>query len=202
VIFHRSRDVPQFSDYLDYRDPYLRPDFEYRCAYCLTHEHYFLDGEAGEVDHFRPLHPPNELGKDFSHLRTVYDNLYWSCPTCNLNKGNRWPTDAQYASGERFLDPCLEDHDTHWETHLDGTISATTPTGRYTIRNIRLDRPRLNKRRAEFLKDRQKLTQILRHLEQAAITPEHRQTLLEHLEDVREHLNPSVWIAAPPISAE
>jgi hypothetical protein len=102
-----------------------------------------------------------ELGKDFSHLRTVYDNLYWSCPTCNLNKGNRWPTDAQYAAGERFLDPCLEDHDAHWETHPDGTISATTPTGRYTIRNIRLDRPRLNNRRVAFLKDQQKLAQIL-----------------------------------------
>jgi hypothetical protein len=61
VIFRRSREVPQFSDYLDYRDLYLRPDFEHRCAYCLTHEHYFLDGEAGEVDHFRPLHPPNRV---------------------------------------------------------------------------------------------------------------------------------------------
>ena len=44
MIFQRSPNVPQLSDYLEYRDPYLRPDFEYRCAYCLIHEYYFLDG--------------------------------------------------------------------------------------------------------------------------------------------------------------
>ena len=201
MIFRRSPNVPQLSDYLEYRDPYLRPDFEYRCAYCLTHEYYFLDGEAGEVDHHRPLHPPEGLGKDFSHLKNVYGNLYWSCPRCNLYKGNRWPTDAQYAAGERFLDPCVEDHDAHWDTLTDGTISAKTVTGRYTIRNIRLDRSRLNKRRAEFSRDQHKLAQILRELEQAAITPEHRRTLLERLEDVQERIRPPVWVAEPVANA-
>lgn len=193
MIFQRSTDVPQFTDYLDYRDPYLRPDFQYRCAYCLTQEYYFLDGDAGEVDHHRPLHPPEALGKDFSHLKNAYDNLYWSCSRCNLYKGNLWPTDAEYAQGERFLDPCAEDHDAHWETHPDGTVTAKTPTGRYTIRNIRLARPRLNKRRAELYKDQQKLAQILRQLEQTTLTPAHRQTLLESLEDVRERINPPIF---------
>jgi hypothetical protein len=41
VIFRRSLDVPSFSDYRQYRDPCLRRDFQYRCAYCLTHEFYF-----------------------------------------------------------------------------------------------------------------------------------------------------------------
>ncbi len=192
MIFHRSENVPHLDDPLDYRDPYLRPDFQYRCAYCLTQEYYFLDGEAGEVDHHRPLHPPKLLGKDFSHLKNVYSNLYWSCSRCNLYKGNRWPTDAEYAQGERFLDPCAEDHDAHWDTHSDGTVTAKTSTGRYTIRNIRLARPRLNKRRADFHRDQQKLAQILQELEQTAITPEHRQTLLERLEDIRERISPTV----------
>ncbi len=200
MIFERTPDVPPLNDYLEYRDPYLRPDFEYRCAYCLTHEHYFLDGEAGEVDHHRPLHPPEGLGKGFSHLRNVYENLYWSCPRCNLYKGNRWPTDAQYVAGERFLDPCAEDHEAHWDTHPDGTVSARTPTGRYTIRNIRLDRPRLNKRRADFARDQRKLAQILQELEQTAITPEHRWTLLERLGDVQERTSPPVWADTTSLS--
>lgn len=197
MIFRRSPDVPALDNPLDYRDLYLRPDFQFRCAYCLTHEHYFLDGEAGEVDHHRPLHPPKALGLDFSRFRSAYENLYWCCSSCNSYKGNRWPTNAQYASGIRFLDPCVEDHAAHWETHPDGTVTAKTTTGRYSIRNIRLDRPRLNKRRAEIYHYQQKLVQILQELEQTAITPEHRQTLLERLQDAKEQIDPPVFAALP-----
>ncbi|MBV9850100.1 MAG: hypothetical protein JO250_10545 [Armatimonadetes bacterium] len=62
MIFRRSPNVPSLDNYEDYRDPYLRPDFQHRCAYCLTHEHFFLDGEAGEIDHHRPLRPPPRVG--------------------------------------------------------------------------------------------------------------------------------------------
>ena len=48
MIFRRSSDVPALNDPLDYRDLYLRPDFQFRCAYCLTHEYYFLDGESAK----------------------------------------------------------------------------------------------------------------------------------------------------------
>ena len=40
MIFRRSPDVPPLNDYHEYRDLYLRPDFEYRCAYCLTGERF------------------------------------------------------------------------------------------------------------------------------------------------------------------
>lgn len=46
MIFHRTPEVPALSDYHQYRDPYLRPDFQYRCAYCLIKEGLFLE-EAG-----------------------------------------------------------------------------------------------------------------------------------------------------------
>lgn len=192
MIFQRSADVPQFSRYQDYR-PYLRIDFQYRCAYCLTHERYFLDGEAGEIDHHRPLHPPEALGKDFSHLANVYSNLYWSCPRCNLYKGNLWPTDMEYERGERFLDPCAEDHDAHWETHPDGTVTATTATGQYTIQFLRLNRAVLRRRRAALHKDRQKLAQIRRELEQADVALEYQQMLRSYLEDIQERINPPVF---------
>lgn len=71
MIFRRSLDVPALRDYRAYRDPYLRPDFQYRCAYCLTHEFYFLQGDGGEIDHHRPL---NAEGRDFSCLRNDYAN--------------------------------------------------------------------------------------------------------------------------------
>ena len=115
MIFRRTPDVPTLSDYRAYRDTYLRPDFQYRCAYCLTHEFYFLQGDGGEIDHFRPLHAKDH---DFSHLKNEYSNLYWTCGQCNLEKGNHWPSDAEYAEGFRFLDPCVEDHDDHWTATL------------------------------------------------------------------------------------
>jgi hypothetical protein len=190
MIFRRSTDVPALDNYEGYRDPYLRPDFQYRCAYCLTHEHYFLDGEAGEIDHHRPLNPPWQIGKDFSGLKNVYGNLYWSCSRCNRIKGNRWPTDAQYAVGERFLDPCAEDHDAHWTTHPNGTITHLTPIGHYTIRKIRLDRPALNRRRAQLYQDQQKFTLIEAELERRDISLEHQQILRDYLADVRQRIFP------------
>ena len=41
MIFRRSSNVPPLNDYRAQRDMYLRPDFKYRCTYCLTHEFYF-----------------------------------------------------------------------------------------------------------------------------------------------------------------
>ena len=99
MIFRRSPNVPQFGDYRRYRDAYLRPDFRYRCAYCLTHEFYFLQGDGGEIDHFRPLHAAEH---DFSHLKSEYSNLYWTCGQCNTEKGHVWPTEAEYASSFVF----------------------------------------------------------------------------------------------------
>ena len=98
-------------------------------------------GDGGEIDHFRPLHARDH---DFSHLKNDYGNLYWTCGQCNLEKGNLWPSDLEHAEGFRFLNPCVEDHDDHWVTHADGTVTAKPNIGRFTIRFIRLDRQRLN----------------------------------------------------------
>ena len=194
MIFQRSDSVPQFSRYQDYR-PYLRVDFQHRCAYCLTYEHYFLDGEAGEIDHHRPLHPPASLEKDFSILANAYSNLYWSCPRCNLYKGNLWPTDEEYERGERFLDPCTEDHDTHWETHTDGTLTAKTATGGYTIQVLRLNRPSMNRRRAALSEERRKIAQLQQELEHAELAPEHQQRMREYLSDLSARLPPPFSLA-------
>ena len=47
MIFVRSIPKRRYSDYKRYRQR-LRRDFQYRCAYYLTHER-FLGGEAGCV---------------------------------------------------------------------------------------------------------------------------------------------------------
>lgn len=190
MIFRRSPNVPHLSDYREYRDPYLRPDFQYRCAYCLTHEFYFLQGDGGEIDHHRPLNAP---GRDFLHLRNEYGNLYWSCGQCNSEKGNRWPSDAEYADGFRFLDPCVEDHNDHWDSHADGTVTAKTNTGRYTVLYIRLDRKRLNDLRRLLGTYHQKAVAIEAELRQRKLGHEQRAALLDHLADLRSMVDPPVF---------
>ena len=143
MIFRRSPDVPAHGNYEAYR-PSLRRDFDFRCAYCLRHEFFFGGGEAGEIDHFRPRHL-------FPELLAAYGNLYWSCRKCNAVKGGVWPSAAQIERGLRFLDPCADDSSHHWQTHADGTLTALTLPGRYTIRHIRLDRPTLTQFRAFLL---------------------------------------------------
>ncbi len=190
MIFRRSSNVPVLSDYHQYRDSYLRPDFRYRCAYCLTHEFYFLQGDGGEIDHHRPLHA---LAHDFSFLKNAYSNLYWNCGQCNSEKGNLWPTDAEYAEGFRFLDPCAEDHHDHWDTHPNGTVTAKTGIGRYTIRFIRLDRQRLNHLRRLLFGYQQTITALESELNRRNLPSKQREALLAHLADIKPLVDPPVF---------
>ncbi len=190
MIFRRSLDVPLLSNYRAYRDPYLRLDFQHRCAYCLTHEFYFLQGDGGEIDHHRPLHAEDH---DFSHLKSEYGNLCWTCGQCNQEKGNLWPTDAEYADGFRFLDPCAEDHNNHWTTHADGTITAKTNIGRFSIRFIRLDRQRLNDLRRVLYLYQEKIAALEAELKKRDLSPERRAALLDHLADIKPLVAPPVF---------
>jgi hypothetical protein len=160
MIFTRSDNVPKLKDYRAYRDPYLRPDFQFRCAYCLIHERFFLETGGGEIDHHRPLNPPANIGNDFSHLKNEYANLYWTCGECNNCKANKWPSDEEFVLGIRFLDPCAEDHQEHWDLMPDGHLQPKTVTGRYTIREIRLNRSFLVRARRHFLAKRQAVVEI------------------------------------------
>ena len=193
MIFHRSPNVPALAHYRDYRDRYLRPDFRHCCAYCLTHEFYFLNGEGGQIDHHRPLHPPPVLGMDFSRLEHNYENLYWSCSTCNNSKGNGWPSDEEYSRGERYLDPCREDHNDHWITEPDGRLVPRTLTGEYTIRDIRLNRRRLVQFR-RFLSDCQRrVDEIEGILNSVPLSETEQAALIGQRDALHTHLEPPVF---------
>jgi hypothetical protein len=189
--FQRSLDVPYFNDYRAYRE-FLRRDFRFRCAYCLIPERYFLEGEGGEIDHFRPLHPPKETDKDFSHLRNVYSNLYWTCGACNNSKGNKWPTDEEYADGLRFLDPCVEDHEEHWRILPDGKAVSLTTIGEYTVEQLNLNRPALVRYRQMMYTLEQRAAEIRETLATASLTGDHRRDLQNHLHDLEQMIEPPV----------
>jgi hypothetical protein len=202
MSFQRSPDVPHFNDYRAYRE-FLRRDFRFRCAYCLTHERFFQGGDGGAIDHFRPLHPPEETGKDFSHLRNTYANLYWTCGVCNNIKGNRWPTDEEYEDGLRFLDPCVEDHEDHWYMSPNGRVTPLTTIGQYTTAHLNLNRPPLVDLRRWLYELAQRATRIQETLAMKPLSDDHRLALQNHLHDIEQIIEPPVFSPLlPPDTTE
>lgn len=184
MIFQRSTDVPAQDRYEAYR-PFLRRDFDFRCAYCQRHEFFFGGGEAGEIDHFRPRHL-------FPDLLTTYSNLYRSCRKCNGVKGGTWPSADQTKHGLRFLDPCADDQTDHWQVHADGTLTAFTLPGRYTIRHIRLDRPTLRQFRALIFRLQVRVSTIEAALKEVDLPPALRAGL-------EAEIKTAVLLLSPPI---
>jgi hypothetical protein len=189
MIFRRSQ-PPQYRDYHSYKQ-ILREDFQFRCAYCLTHE-FFLGGEAGcVIDHHRPIR--GKYGRP--DLASVYTNLYLGCDECNEDKSDTWPSEEEYARGERFIDPCEEwgDHDLHWQIETDGTLTPLTPEGRYTNDVLMLWRDSLVDRRAQQFRDQEEFRALQAELDTANL-PDNIKTILQaRLTDIVKRLEPPVF---------
>lgn len=115
------RHGPQgYADTIGFR-PWLRDDFCFRCVYCLLREQWGRVRGMFEVDHFLPIvsHPGQEL---------TYDNLLYSCASCNTAKGEDLVPDP----GQTLLAGDVQ-------VHEDGTIVARTRAARRLIRVLGLD---------------------------------------------------------------
>jgi hypothetical protein len=67
-----------YADCASYR-PWLRDEFSFRCVYCLLREQWGRVGGAFDVDHFLPV-------ANRPDLEANYDNLLYTCTTCNIAK--------------------------------------------------------------------------------------------------------------------
>ncbi len=133
AIFVRSSEPPQYQSHRSYK-PFLRFDFQFRCAYCEMTEGYLRGPDVFGADHFRPY-------KQFPALDCIYDNLYYCCNKCNSYKGTSWPTAEQQAKGLTFVDPCAEDpYAVHFRIDSFGAASPLSEAGKYSLRIIRLNR--------------------------------------------------------------
>ena len=190
MLFFRSVTQRRYRDYTRYRS-LLRRDFQYRCAYCLTHERY-LGGEAGcTIDHYRPQRGPYAR----TDLQSDYENLYWTCRECNDNKGDSWPDAAEEATGMGFLDPCTPegDHDFHWSTNPDGTLEVLTPIGEYTIENLKLWRDQLVYHRARAYRWQQERDALVLLLARKRMSSEVRIRIETRIIELNEYLEPPVF---------
>lgn len=109
-----------YSGYSSYR-PWLRDEFSFRCIYCLVREEWGrLTGEF-DLDHFEPQTARPDL-------TTIYENLVYSCHTCNLRK-----TATPIHDPERHLvKGCVR-------VYPDGRIEGLTPESQGIIDKLLLD---------------------------------------------------------------
>lgn len=122
-----------YTRYASYKD-WLRDEFAFRCVYCLTRERWYPTGHRNfAVEHIAPK-------VSNKHLKTVYDNLAYSCHLCNSRKGTRVT-----------LNPRVNPFGTHLSVQADGRISGLTPAGNKMIALLGLDEDDLTALRKRFL---------------------------------------------------
>src|ERR1043165_9000418 len=104
TTMHVRRHGPAGWPYLRYR-PWLRDEFIFRCVFCLRRERW-LGTRRGtfHIDHCIPQ-------KSHLDLRDVYDNLLYTCGSCN-----------QLKQHYMVADPCQVAFADCLEVHSDGTI--------------------------------------------------------------------------------
>lgn len=123
------------NDYQSFRQP-VQEDFRATCAYCLLEEKWAAGVENFELDHFRPQ-------SKFPQLSLSFYNLYWSCHVCNRIKGIQWPEPRLRGKAIEFVDLCADEFAQHFFETAKGEWLGRTPSAKYTIEALRLNRPHL-----------------------------------------------------------
>ena len=109
-----------YSIYESYR-AWLRDEFSFRCVFCLNREQWGLIRSVWDLDHFMPQHSHPQISFD-------YENLLYSCRTCNGMKGD-----------QIIPDPCKIAYGECVTVHPDGTIEALNEKGEILIETLRLN---------------------------------------------------------------
>jgi hypothetical protein len=112
----------------------LRDEFAFRCVYCLTREIWGLLKGIYALDHFLAVVARPDLALE-------YDNLLYTCVSCNLSKGRQETPDPL----STLLDPDVM-------VSADGAIQASTPAARKLVDRLGLDRPRLREFRELWIR--------------------------------------------------
>ena len=134
--------------------PFLRDEFDCRCAYCLVPEGEIGGSKSFQVDHYKPK-------SIFPSLATTYTNLFYACRDCNAYKAAYWHGLLQKALGKFIINPCDHDPDEHLNRSAE-LWEGLSSAGKWNITRLRLNSPAQIKRR----EDRKKLFSLLNFLKQ------------------------------------
>lgn len=119
--------------------PHLQKDFCGKCCYCNMPED--LVTVSYHVEHFIPEKVFRGVRDE---LRTDYNNLMWSCPKCNLSKGDKYEGDIYNDTkieNVLFYDPVETDYNSVFYRNELGGIDSDDLKGREMINMLKLYRP-------------------------------------------------------------
>lgn len=135
IIPKRRISVHSVSDYKSYKD-FLHEDFNGKCGYC--DDKFTWRTTWFEIDHLIPQ-------KKFPHRNAAdYNNLVYSCRSCNNSKRSKWPTEDEHVWNDGiigFIDPCDPNYDRQFMRKKDGTIKYQTELGKWLLHALKLHRP-------------------------------------------------------------
>lgn len=129
----KRRHAPRgYKRYGQYR-PWLRDEFCFRCVYCMKRETWNEQRKEWHLDHFIPQ-------AEEKALRNDYDNLVYSCPSCNMTKRN-----------SRVPDPFSIAYGKSVEVCETGEIRALDKNGKRLIGELGLDDEDYTRMRRKFI---------------------------------------------------
>ncbi|MFY3791818.1 HNH endonuclease [Ureibacillus sp. MALMAid1270] len=124
VKIKRRKNYSVENHYSKYRES-LTEDFSQLCGYCG--KHMVVSRKGFEIDHFVPISTDSDRETD-------YNNLVFSCFTCNRKKSKKWPTknkDLCNDGSQGFVDPTSDEYDIHLGRSSEGSIEYFTDVGKY-----------------------------------------------------------------------
>lgn len=128
----RSENIQSSNNYLIYKEQLVK-DFRDLCGYCGKNRNYFFDNF--QIDHFKPK-------SKYPDLKNDYNNLVLSCPICNRNKSDDWPTNDKnvyHNDSIGYVDPASKEFDEVFYRDEDGNIFSNYDYGKYMITKLKFD---------------------------------------------------------------
>jgi hypothetical protein len=136
--------------YIEYREV-LRKDFFYSCAYCTISESEGR-GVGFSIDHYEPQSSRPDLAN-------AYNNLLYSCLSCNRLKSDISPPDTARDDGLRYFRPDEDIFEDHFV--LNGIrLEQTSKVGYFSVNALELNRQALTRLRGI----RQRLSECEAHI--------------------------------------
>ncbi len=151
ALIQRTQNTPLKNKYQLYK-PFLRIDFEYRCAYCKNREAVEGGSKKFDIDHYKPK-------SKFPDLVNIYSNLIYSCRVCNSSKRNFWPNFIDILKDQYILNPCNDDFEKHYNMK-QAEWRGNTLVALWNIKRLRLNSPK----KLQFREDEADVCEIINNL--------------------------------------
>lgn len=149
------KEVPVKGTYSNWKAE-LAEEGHHQCVYCSISDSRFGGQRNFHVEHFRPK-------SLFPDLENIFSNLFYSCPICNVFKGNDW-YETDDLSTIHYPNPSQRDYSDLFELDkLTAEINGKYTASKYLVYKLALNRVQLilDRRLCLFMKQVESIQYIL-----------------------------------------